>query len=260
MPLWNPWHGCTKVSPGCKNCYVYRRDAEFHKDASVVTKTASFSLPVKKNRKGEYKLKPEDGLVLTCFSSDFFHEAADEWRPEAWAMMRERSDLQFYFITKRPERFYEGLPGDWGEGYENVHICCTCENQAMANKRLPIFLELPIRHRSIIHEPMLGPVNIEPFLAKYHDRIDSVSCGGESGENARLCDYAWVLGSMIQCVKYDVGFHFHQTGANFRRGDRVYQIERKYQHEQAAKANIDYEPAGRNHIKEDPNDQEQGTD
>ena len=50
MPLWNPWHGCTKCSPGCRNCYVYRRDAEFGKDASVVRKTASFNLPVKKDR------------------------------------------------------------------------------------------------------------------------------------------------------------------------------------------------------------------
>ena len=46
MPLWNPWHGCTKCSPGCRNCYVYRRDAEFGKDASIVKKTASFNLPV----------------------------------------------------------------------------------------------------------------------------------------------------------------------------------------------------------------------
>ena len=55
MSLWNPWHGCTKCSPGCQNCYVYRRDAEFGKDASIVKKTASFNLPVKKDRRGNYK-------------------------------------------------------------------------------------------------------------------------------------------------------------------------------------------------------------
>ena len=65
MPLWNPWHGCTKCSTGCRNCYVYRRDAEFGKDASVVRKTASFDLPIKRDRKGNYKLKPEDGTVMT---------------------------------------------------------------------------------------------------------------------------------------------------------------------------------------------------
>ena len=142
MTVWNPWHGCTKISPGCYHCYVYRRDAEFGKNTSVVTRTSSFNLPVKKNRKKEYKLQPEDGVVFTCFTSDFFHPDADEWRPEAWAMMKERPDLQFYFITKRPQRFYEGLPEDWGNGYENVTVGCTCENQKMTDIRLPVFLEL----------------------------------------------------------------------------------------------------------------------
>ena len=52
MALWNPWHGCTKISPGCVNCYMYARDAEFGKDSSVVTKTASFNLPVRRTRQG----------------------------------------------------------------------------------------------------------------------------------------------------------------------------------------------------------------
>ena len=68
---WNPWHGCTKVSAGCKNCYVYRRDAEFGKDSSIVTKTSSFNKPVRRDRKGRYKVKSEDGIVFTCFTSDF---------------------------------------------------------------------------------------------------------------------------------------------------------------------------------------------
>lgn len=60
-----------------------------------------------------------------------------------------------FIVTKRPERFFKELPEDWGDGYENVHICCTCENQATADKKLSVFLELPIKHKSIIHEPML---------------------------------------------------------------------------------------------------------
>lgn len=88
MATWNPWHGCTKVSSGCSKCYVYRRDAEFGKDASVVKKTTSFDLPIKKNRQKQYKLQPDSDYVYTCFTSDFFHPAADEWRVEVWAMMR----------------------------------------------------------------------------------------------------------------------------------------------------------------------------
>ncbi|MCD8151283.1 MAG: phage Gp37/Gp68 family protein [Clostridiales bacterium] len=242
MATWNPWHGCTKVSTGCSHCYVYRRNAEFGRDTSVVKKTASFNLPIRRNRQKEYKLQPDGDYVYTCFTSDFFHQAADEWRPEAWAMMKERSDLQFYFVTKRPERFHIGLPDDWGNGYDNVHIVCTCENQFMTNRRLPIFLELPIKHKEIIHEPMLEYINLRPFLEKYHSEIEMVSCGGESGDDARICDYGWVLSTMTQCIEYNVAFHFHQTGYNFRRGKQIYHISRKDQHEQAAKAGIDFRP------------------
>ncbi len=242
MATWNPWHGYTKVGTECSRCYVYRRDAEFGKDASIVKKTASFDLPIKRNRKKQYKLQPDGDYVYTCFTSDFFHPAADEWRVDAWAMMRERADLQFYFITKRPERFYVSLPDDWGDGYENVHICCTCGTQKMANLRLPIFLELPIRHKEIIHEPMLEAINIRPWLKEYRSEIEMVSCGGESGDDARVCDFGWVLNTMNQCVEYDVSFHFHQTGYNFRRGGRVYHIPRREQHVQAAKAGVDYSP------------------
>ncbi len=240
MTVWNPWHGCTKISPGCSNCYVYRRDAKYDKDASSVYKTSSFDLPVRKNRKGEYKLQPDDGIVYTCFTSDYFHPAADKWRMDAWRFIKERSDLYFFFITKRPERFWVSLPSDWGDGYQNVHICCTCENQKMADKRLPVFLELPIKHRAIIHEPMLEAINIRPYLERYKGRIENVTCGGESGSQARLCDYEWVLSTREQCIEYNVPFRFRQTGAKFRKGNRTYRIKRKYQMSQAARAGIDY--------------------
>lgn len=99
MATWNPWHGCRKISPGCLNCYVYRRDAEFGKDSSIIARTSRFDLPVKRNRKGIYKLQTDEGTVYTCMTSDFFVEEADEWRPEAWRMIRERGDLHFVIIT-----------------------------------------------------------------------------------------------------------------------------------------------------------------
>lgn len=80
------------------------------------------------------------------------------------------------------------LPEDWNDGYENVAIMCTCENQYQADHRLPVFLTLPIRHKSVIHEPMLESVNIEKYLST--GMIESVTCGGESGNDTRLCDFA----------------------------------------------------------------------
>lgn len=240
---WNCWHGCTKLSAGCLNCYMYRRDALYGRDSTTAAKTGAFYLPVKRNRQGLYKI-PSGETVFTCFTSDFFLEEADEWRKEAWEMIRIRSDLSFFIVTKRPDRFYVNLPDDWGDGYDNVSISCTCESQYTADLRLPIFLELPIRHKSITHEPMLQKINIRRYLREYGSVIESVSCGGESGPDARPCDYAWVLDTMLQCVEYDVSFFFHQTGANFIKAGKAYQIERKYQHLQAAKAGIDYTRAG----------------
>ena len=69
--IWNPWHGCHKISPGCANCYVYRRDESIGKDASVVAKTGDYDLPIKKNRQGQYKLTAVDGVIYTCMTSDF---------------------------------------------------------------------------------------------------------------------------------------------------------------------------------------------
>lgn len=240
MTIWNPWHGCKKISPGCQNCYVYRRDSQFGKDSSIVTKTSSFSLPIKKNRAGEYKLQATEGDVYTCMTSDFFLPEADLWRKEIWDMIRERTDLHFVIITKRIHRFVQCLPGDWGEGYDNVTVICTCENQEQADARLPIFLDCPIRYREIIEEPMLEEIHIEPYLAS--GKIRAVTCGGESGQNARICNYDWVLETRRQCLAYGVAFHFKQTGARFQKEGRVYQIDRRFQMAQAKKAGINYYP------------------
>ena len=124
--MWNLWHGCHKLSEGCRHCYVYRTDGKYGKDSSVVTKTEKFDLPLQRKKNGTYKI-PSGNLVYTCFTSDFLIEDADEWRAEAWEMMRIRQDLRFLFITKRIDRLQQCLPPDWGDGYDNVTICCTME-------------------------------------------------------------------------------------------------------------------------------------
>lgn len=232
---WNPWHGCHKISEGCRHCYVYRQDALWDKQSSAVTRTAQFDLPVRRNRKGLYKI-PSGEFVYTCFTSDFFVEEADVWRPQAWAMIRLRRDLTFLIITKRIDRFRTGLPDDWGDGYDNVIICSTCETQERADYRLPIFLEMPIRHRQIVCEPLLEAIDLKPYLT--HE-IESVYAGGESGVEARPCDYTWILSLRDQCRTAGIGFRFHQTGARLIKDGRLYRIPRRLQHEQARKAEID---------------------
>ncbi len=235
---WNPWHGCTKISPGCKYCYVYRQDSMYgcELSSSECRKTANFNLPIKRKRDKSWKIEPGK-VVFTCFTSDFLLKDADPWREECWLMMKRRSDLWFYFFTKRIDRFMECVPDDWGDGYDNVLVGCTVENQERADYRLPIFRSLPIKHKSIIASPLLGPIDLSPYL---DHSIEEVSTGGESGQEARPCDYDWVLSLREQCVKADIPFRFHQTGAHFIKGGKLYRIPRRFQHQQADKANINY--------------------
>jgi len=211
-------------------------DAQYGRDASHVVKTKAFDLPLKRNRQGHYLIEAGE-TVYMCFSSDFLVEEADEWRQDVWKMMRIRSDLTFIFLTKRIARLKTVLPEDWGEGYDNVIIGCTVENKLQAKLRLPIFLALPIRHRSICCEPLLEDLDLSPYLS---DNIEQVLVGGESGSEARVCDYDWVTSLRNQAVTHGIAFHYHQTGALLRKDGVLYRIPRKNQSDQALKAQLDW--------------------
>jgi len=234
MILWNLIHGCHRKSEGCRHCYVFTRDEENGIDTNIVRKTASFTLPLKRDRKGQWKI-PSGSMVMTCFSSDFFIEEMDAWRSEAWQMMRTRDDLCFYIVTKRPDRITVSLPDYWEEIKTRVYICCTMENQQRMEERLPIFKAAPLAHREIIVEPMLEAVDFKGNL----DGIDSVTIGGESGRDARPCRYEWILDIRQQCMEAGISFHFMQTGGNFIKDGKQYRLHHRLQMQQAAKANID---------------------
>lgn len=234
MILWNLIHGCHRKSDGCKHCYVFTRDEENGIDTNIVRKTASFDLPLRRNRRREWKI-PSGSMVMTCFSSDFFIEDLDEWREEAWRMMLTRKDLRFYMVTKRPERIAQCLPEYWNELRTRVYICCTMENQRRVDERLPIFFSLPLDHREIIVEPMLEAVDFHHSL----QGIDCVTVGGESGMKAKPCRYEWVLDVRRQCKEAGIHFHFMQIGANFIKDGKTYTMNHRLQIRQAAKANID---------------------
>lgn len=240
MSGWNLWHGCHKISPGCAHCYVYRMDEMYGRDASQVRRNADFSFPLRKNRQGEYKIPPGD-MVYTCFTSDFFLEDADPWRAEAWDIIRQRPDVHFLMVTKRIHRFFCQLPQDWENGWPHVTICCTVEDQQRAGERLPLFVQAPICHKEIVCEPLLGPLHLEPWLGPW---CEGVQVGGESGPDARVCRYEWVLDIRRQCMEAGVPFVFRQTGARLEKDGKIYRIPRKLQHSQARKAGIDWSPDG----------------
>lgn len=234
MPMWNPWRGCCKCSDGCLHCYIHKGDAKRNVNTNDVVKTPDFYKPIEKQKNGSFRMK--GGTVYVGFSTDFLIEQADEWRGECWAMMKERQDCTFLFLTKRIERFMRCIPHDWGDGYDNVVVGCTIENQKNADQKLPVFQALPIKHKCITAQPLLEKIKIE----KYLDSIELVVAGGESDAFARPLDYAWVLDVRQQCIQKNVDFEFRQCGTHFIKDGKLYKLQTKDLCRQAKLANIDY--------------------
>ena len=233
MARWDPWRGCHRCSEGCRFCYIHKGDAKRGVDTGRIEKTDSFDAPIARKNSGEYRMKP--GLVYLGFSTDFLLPEADAWRGDCWDMIRQRQDCTFLFLTKRIERFAACVPEDWRDGWDNVVVGCTVENQRRAEERLPIFSRLPIRHKNIICQPMLSPIRLEQYL----DGVELVVAGGESDRFARPLDYRWVLDLREQCIRRSVSFSFRQCGTHFIKDGREYTLQKKDLCAQARKANID---------------------
>jgi protein gp37 len=215
---WEPWTGCYKASDGCTYCYFYGPHAKRF-GQNTITKTDKFDWPIRKNAKGEYNIKGNK-ILPTCFATDFFLTEADEWRKEIWAMIKERSDIEFLILTKRIDRFLVSLPDDWGDGYDNVNLGCTVETQASADYRLPLFLLYPIKRRFIACSPILEAIDLSSYLSG----IEHVTVSGESGREARICDFDWVKAIRDECAKTGTTFWFKGTGSKFRKDGIVQTI------------------------------------
>ena len=215
---WEPWTGCYKVSDGCTYCYFYGQYSK-RCGQNTVTKTDEFDKPLAKTAKGTPKIG-SGKIVATCFATDFFILEADEWRAEAWSMIKQRQDLEFLILTKRIDRFKVSLPPDWCEGYDNVNLGCTVENQALADYRLPLFLSFPIKRRFIACSPLLEAMDLSPYLSG----VEHVTVSGETGREARVCDYDWVMSIREQCVKAGITFWFKGTGSLWRKDGTVQNV------------------------------------
>lgn len=237
--IWNPWHGCVKCSEGCKNCYMYFLDKMRNKNGADIFKTKlGFTYPLQRKKDGTLKIQSGE-LIRVCMSSDFFLEEADKWRDKAWSIMHQRSDVKFFLLTKRPQRVKKCLPKNWGDGWDNIFFNVTCENQKMADERIPILLELPFKHKGIMCAPLIGPIKIENYLRS--GQIEQVICGGENYENPRPCNFEWVKELRYECEHYNITFCFIETGTRFIKDGKMYNLpSKKLQSEMAFKSMISY--------------------
>lgn len=220
---WNPWYGCTKVSPGCAHCYMFREQTRYRGTPEVVQRSkTTFTEPLR------WK---EPARVFTCSWSDWFHEAADAWRDEAWDIIRRSPHLVFQILTKRPERIAAHLPADWGNGWPNVWLGTSIENQRFV-ERATVLARVPAVVRFLSCEPLLGPVSFrwQGDITYRRDPIDGllhsghldllkysyhwVIVGGESGPDARSMDLAWARTLRDQCAESGVAFFLKQLGGH----------------------------------------------
>lgn len=232
--IWNPWHGCRKISEGCQNCYMFFLDAQRNQDGSDIYRVKNaFDYPIQKDKCGNYKIKSGKTLRV-CLTSDFFLEEADEWRDKAWQIIEKRPDLIFSLLTKRVHRVLNCLPKKSINNFENISLGVSVENQKRADERIPVLLDLPFRHKWVMSAPFIEEISLEKYLKA--QLIEEVIAGGENYTGARPLHFEWVEKLSRECKKYDVSFTFFSTGAIFFKGAKKYMPQNKTQKELMAKS------------------------
>ena len=209
-PTWNPWHGCKKVSAGCKFCYMYRDKERYGQIPTAVLKSKTkFNEPMK------WK---EPQLIFTCSWSDWFIEEADAWRPEAWEVIKNTPHHTYQILTKRPERIKVCLPPDWGDGYPNVWLGVSVESND-EKQRLKILSEIPARIRFISAEPLIGELDLEDIVDVISTSFHWLIIGGESGNNTgkyryRPCEIDWIYTLIDQGKTMGLSVFVKQLGTH----------------------------------------------
>lgn len=277
---WNPITGCTKISEACQNCYAERMSKRLAGRCGY-PEGEPFRVTLHPDKLDQPMRWKKPRMIFVCSMGDLFHEDVPfeyisqvfdvmcSWRwpnKEAeWsgdASLLEDPGHTFMVLTKRPERIPEWLswlglywPGDSpvninleAEGHFGKHIWfgVTAENQARADERIPMLLQIPAAKRFVSVEPMLGPVDLslsdgvdlsmsvgtglKPGKSYLINSLDWVICGGETGPGARPMHPDWVRSLRDQCQAARVPFFFkqhgewlHETqGINFHEGHRYY--------------------------------------
>lgn len=242
----NPWEGCTKVSPGCANCYAEARNKRWNKGANWGkgaprrrTSEANWKQPLKWNREAQRIVEQSvhDDIGPMHYRPRVFCASLADWLddevPIRWLgdliyLIRNTPNLDWLLLTKRPENFEKRLSQvafteEWlkGKPYSNVWIGTTVEDQARADERIPMLLQIPAKIHFLSCEPLLENVDLG-LIELLNDAQDGspmiqwVICGGESGQKARPFNIEWARGLKGQCEAAGVAFFMKQLGSNPR--------------------------------------------
>lgn len=234
----NPWIGCTKVSAACKNCYAEAYDKRWNggdhwgpEGARRRTSVANWRKPLRWNRLLEGTDRRE--RVFCASLADVFedHPELVSWRRDLFQLIGNTPNLDWLLLTKRPENIAGMLPEGWGQGWPNVWLGTTVEDQVRDTERIPHLLQVPAAVRFLSMEPLLGPVNLGLIGTVPRswggtgyeiicDRLHWVIAGGESGPGARETRPTWFRNLRDQCHDAGVAFFMKQMSEHGGRDKR----------------------------------------
>jgi len=249
----NPWIGCTKVSAGCANCYAEREDARRGWTPGGWgpgklrrrTSESNWRQPLKWDR--EAAAAGKRAKVFCASLADVFDQEIDNnWRVDLFDLIHRTPNLDWLLLTKRIEAMRDWVEGSrhmglWGPP-ANVWCGVSVEDQATADERLPILIQIPAAVRWVSYEPALGPVDFTRIrvgasfpkgverpitIDSLHDgnicldigdydfeRLHWIIVGGESGPKARPFDLDWARSSIEQCRGAGAAAFVKQLGSN----------------------------------------------
>ena len=219
----NLWIGCSPVSEACDHCYAEVQVKRINMAEWGPKGTRRRTVKSNWNKvKGWNRRARKTGIrerVFVARLADVFdnHSSIEQiWRDDFWALIKECPYLDFQLLTKRPQNIERYLPADWDNGYQNVWLGVTVENQPEAERRIPILARIPAVVRFLACEPLLGEIDASNWLST---SIDWVIVGGESApDNVRRPeDVLWYRWLRDQCLAAQVPFLFKQyAGRNQR--------------------------------------------
>lgn len=246
----NPWIGCTKVSPACDNCYAEQIASRFKMAAwgnhkRVLTSEKYWEQPLRWNKQSKSKhnawsrfkeqypglsdeqliskgfIKPVKPKVFCGSMCDIFDNSVPfAWRLHLFTLIQNTPYLDWQLLTKRIGNSQKMLDDIMrfhkiNEPLDNVWLGITICNQKEADRDIPKLLNIPVTKRFLSIEPMLGAIDISAYIKN----IDWVIVGGESGRKARPMHPDWVRGVRDQCCEACIPFFFKQWGEWLDRDD-----------------------------------------
>jgi len=202
---WNPTIGCTKVSPGCKNCYAETM-ARRLKAMGVHGYENGFRLTLMPERLPEPLERRKPTVYFVNSMSDLFHEKVPfEYIRRVFNVMARAPQHTFQVLTKRAERMAEFCHGVAVPS--NVWLGVSVENRKYGLPRIPVLRGIDASIRFLSIEPLLEDLGSFDL-----NGIHWVIVGGESGRKARPMRPEWVAAIKRQCVAARVAFFFKQWG------------------------------------------------